>query len=46
MTKKKFLLFSLMMVMLPLSSIHVFADQTDIDLQVGYDDPLDEGGFL
>ena len=46
MTKKKFLLFSLMMVMLPLSSNHVFADPTDIDLQVGYDDPLDEGGFL
>lgn len=39
MTKKRILLFSLMMVMLPLSSIHVYADQTDIDLQVGYDDP-------
>lgn len=37
--KKRFLLFSLMMAMLPLSSISVYADSTDVDLEVGYLDP-------
>lgn len=28
-----------MMAMLPLSSISMYADSTDVDLEVGYDDP-------
>lgn len=44
MTKRKLLLLLILAIM-PLSSICVYADPSDIDLQVGYDDPLDEGGI-
>lgn len=43
MTKKRTILFSLVMAILPLSN-SVYADPLDIDLQVGYVDPSDEEG--
>ena len=39
MTKKSFLMISLLTVMLSLTSVSVYADPTDILLQVNYEDP-------
>jgi hypothetical protein len=39
MNKKRFILLSLMMAMLPFTSVHVNADPVEIPLQVGIDDP-------
>ena len=39
MTKKRFLFISLVTAMLSFTSIHVYADDEEIDLQVEYDDP-------
>ena len=41
MTKKSFLMISLLTAMLSLTSVNVYADPTDIELQVGYEDPDD-----
>jgi hypothetical protein len=41
MTKKSFLMISLLTAMLSLTSVNVYADPTDIELQVGYVDPDD-----
>ena len=42
MAKKRFLLLALIMALLPLSSISVYADPTDVDLEVAYNDPDEE----
>ncbi len=41
MTKKSFLMISLLTAMLSFTSVNVYADPTDIELQVGYEDPDD-----
>lgn len=41
MTKKRFVFISLLTAMLSLTSVNVYADPTDIELQVGYEDPDD-----
>lgn len=41
MTKKRFVIISLLTAMLSLTSVDVYADPTDIELQVGYVDPID-----
>lgn len=45
MTKKKYILMTLMMVMLPLSSVQVSAASTPIPLMGGYSDPNGMGGI-
>lgn len=42
MTKKRFLIISLLTAMLSFTCVNLYANQEDVDLQVGYEDP-DEG---
>ncbi len=41
MTKKRFLIISLLTAMLSFTCVNLYANQEDVDLQVGYEDPDD-----